>query len=79
MDNLFIKYGNAVNKLDSFTGLKCYQKVKEVLVEFDVKHNEEMAKIPGSEGDSTFNLNQATPESRRHFFLDTGLNVNKLV
>lgn len=74
MENQFIKYNDAFYKVNSFTALKCYQKVKEVLAEFDVKLKEETSKE-----DSSIHPDPVNPEPKRQSMWDSGLKVNKLV
>jgi hypothetical protein len=74
MENQFIRYNDALYTVNSFAGLKCYQKVKEVLAEFDVKLKEEMAN-----DDSSSELNPSNPEPKRQNIWESGVKVNLLV
>lgn len=78
MDNLFIKYHDFF-RVNSVTGLKSYQKVKEILAGFDVKSNEEMC--PNSKDEAASARNSGLPglELNQQRIRDSNLKINQLV
>lgn len=78
MDNQLIKYDDFY-KINSVTGLKTYQKVKQVLAEFDVNLKAEANRKLKDEETSSLNSSLAGAELRHQNMWDSGLKINQLV